>query len=326
MTESGSCIFPSLRKIEETESEYDETVNCEKAEYGNVEYASRGTKLLTHLGLNALRLNVSSSVLQLNTNNKFQVPNIVHFIWFANESKPFKFHHMLSVLSAHDKINPDLVLFHTNMEPIGHHWDRVRNLTKLRIVPRKPTQCLLGEKVKKPVYETSASDVDRVIILMEYGGIYLDLDVLSIRSFDELRKYPCTIGYENSDYVCGGIIICSSNSPFLLLWLNAFLDDYKVKKWAYNSGRVPQKMIKRYPDLVHIVPEKLHRPGYIERNKLYGEEKYNWRENYSVHLFSRMWPAEKKKALIEDVDGTDKSTFTKWNHTYGDIVRYILYE
>ena len=31
-------------------------------------------------------------------------------------------------------------------------------------------------------------------ILHEMGGIYLDLDTLVVRPFEDLRKYPCVIG------------------------------------------------------------------------------------------------------------------------------------
>ena len=56
---------------------------------------------------------------------------------------------------------------------------------------------LFNESIKKPKYDTSNSNVDRVNILREYGGIYLDLDVLVIRPFTELRKHVCTIGQWN---------------------------------------------------------------------------------------------------------------------------------
>lgn len=76
-------------------------------------------------------------------------------------------------------------------------------------------------------------------VLLEYGGIYLDLDVLITRPFDELRRqFACTIGREQETKACGSVIVCSRHSPFLLLWINSYIDDYRIEEWAYNTGQV----------------------------------------------------------------------------------------
>ena len=62
---------------------------------------------------------------------------------------------------------------------------------------RDPPTTLFNESIKAPLFETSNSNVDRVNIVREYGGIYLDFDVLVIRPFTELRKHVCTIGQWN---------------------------------------------------------------------------------------------------------------------------------
>ena len=78
------------------------------------------------------------------------------------------------------------------------------------------------------LHYTSHSNVDRVKVLMEYGGIYLDLDVLVTQPLDDLCRYPCTLGREQETKVCCSAIVCAKQSPFLLLWINAYLDDYQV--------------------------------------------------------------------------------------------------
>ena len=74
-----------------------------------------------------------SSTLPEDLPDNFLVPNIVHYIWYATEPKPFRFHHMLSVLSAHKILQPTVIYFHTNIPPVGEYWDRVSKLESLKV-------------------------------------------------------------------------------------------------------------------------------------------------------------------------------------------------
>ena len=131
------------------------------------------------------------------SDQEFQVPNIVHYIWYNTQPAPFQFHHMLSVLSVHKFIKPDIIYFHTDTPPTGKYWDRIQKLPELKINKRKPPHEAFNEKIKDPLYYTSHSNVDRVLVLMEYGGIYLDFDFIAVNSFDDLRRHVCTIGLES---------------------------------------------------------------------------------------------------------------------------------
>ncbi|ELT96741.1 hypothetical protein CAPTEDRAFT_196653 [Capitella teleta] len=252
----------------------------------------------------------------------FLVPNIVHYIWFTKSPTELKFFHMLSLLSAEKYLKPTAIYFHTNHEPIGEYWDEVkRKLTTLKVVPRQPTTCLFNEPITNPVYDTSQSDLDRLAILMEHGGIYLDMDVLVIKSFDPLRKYPCTIGLENPQRVCGGIIVCAADSVFLNLWIEHFLFDYKMWTWAYMSGIVPRKIAAHYPGLIHLEEEYLQTPNGDEIDKIWGNEQFDWTKHYALHLLWRVW---KTKALFM-VNEPDEAFIKKDNSSFSQIARRILH-
>lgn len=64
----------------------------------------------------------------------------------------------------------------------------IGGLIEIQVNLRNPPLTLFGEPVKPPMYYTSHSNVDRVKILTEVGGIYLDLDVIVTRPFDDLRR------------------------------------------------------------------------------------------------------------------------------------------
>ena len=252
----------------------------------------------------------------------FQVPNIVHYIWYNDKPSPFKFHHMLSVLSAHKFINPTEILFHTDNEPVGTYWDRVKKLPKFKVVKRAPPKTLFGEAVRPPKFYTSHSNVDRLKVLSEYGGIYLDLDVLVTKPFDELRRYVCTVGQEQETKACGSIIVCSNTSFFLYMWMNAYLDDYRIDEWAYNTGKVPFNLARRYPHLVNMEPTRLNRPNFNELDKIWGPNTFNWQDNYAVHIWYRLW--KDRSPHYKGVEPDEENVKTL-NNTFGQMARTILY-
>ncbi len=204
----------------------------------------------------------------------YWVPNIVHFIWYSDTRMPFRFHHMLSVMSAHRYIKPDVILFHTNMEPTGQYWDKVLALPSFQVVKRNYTLCINDHHLRNHTTKQGPSDVDRMRVLSENGGIYLDLDVMVVRSLDTLRRFPCTVGAElptmhGKQYVvCGAVIICSRHSQFLHHWRQSFIDDYRPEKWAYNSGSIPTRLWQKYPHLVHVEKKSFFRPGYRELDRI----------------------------------------------------------
>ena len=254
--------------------------------------------------------------------SEFLVPNIVHFIWFNTETKKFPFNSMLSVLSAHKLINPDIIYFHTNREPNGPYFQRIKQLPNLKVMYREPPATLFGETVKEPIFYTSHSNVDRVKVLMEYGGIYLDFDVIVTSPFEELRKYPCTIGLEQDTKACGSVIVCAKTSFFLYMWINAYLDDYRIEEWAYNTGQVPFKLARRYPHLVHVDKNRLNRPNFKELDMIWGPTEFKWEKNYAVHTWYRLW--KDTSPYYHGVEPNEENIKT-WNSSFGEMARTVLY-
>ena len=269
----------------------------------------------------------------------YWVPNIVHYIWYSETPQPFRFHHMLSVLSAHRYIQPEVILFHTNMEPTGEFWDRVRALPSLRVVKRQHTLCFNDHLVNTWSTKEGPADLDRMRVLSETGGIYMDLDVIAIRSFDPIRRFPCTIGLEKtvSPKVCGALIVCSNESLFLHYWRQQYVDDNRPLVWAYNTGQVPTDLWKKYPDLIHMENTSFLRPNYRELDQLWLDKPYHWQNNYAVHLWYHSWKHMNGffdscwfgSAGLKDwfFWGTEPSfeNIRTWKGTFGEMARYVLY-
>ncbi|CAH1777223.1 unnamed protein product, partial [Owenia fusiformis] len=254
---------------------------------------------------------------QINTTENFQykVPNIVHYIWYARKPIEWKFTQYLSVLSASKFIKPSKIMFHTNCTPIGHYWNRTTEIPNLEIIQRSPTSELFGVKVLF-FYMTSPSDIDRLLILNTTGGIYLDMDVITLKSFDPLRVYPFTMGSESLTTkvgLNGGIILSEPGSKFLKIWINNYVDDQR-SQWAYNSGRMADKLATRFPEDIHIEMTSLNRPSYLEVDQIF-VKKYNWHNNYAIHLLVRLW--KKHIPLETEINSSDT--------TFGEISRMVMH-
>ena len=256
-----------------------------------------------------------------NSQQRDLVPNIVHYIWFSNKDTIFPFHHMLSVMSAHKILKPDVILFHTNRPPTGSYWAIITALSSVKVIHRVPPRTLFGEQTKTPAFPTSHSNIARVDILLQHGGIYLDLDVIALKPFDVFRHYPCTVGMETDDgKVCGGLIIATNTSSFMYIWANAYLEDYRVSRYAYNSGEVPAKLVRRYPSLVHVVHTAFHRPNWTPREvkMIWGPLGFDWSDKFAIHLWYQVYRklGGKEPSLENIVD---------WPGAFGEIARFILH-
>ena len=172
------------------------------------------------------------------------VPNIVHYIWFPENphNNSLDFRQYLSILSVHKFIRPNHIYFHTNDHPGGFYWNLAEKIPEFKVVHRNPAKNVLGHNITfTPWYPQIVVDLERLLVLLEYGGIYFDLDVIALKSFSSLLQYDTTLGLENQWKICAGVIVSRPNAAFLKIWLHGFITDLKPAVYAYNSGIVSKE-------------------------------------------------------------------------------------
>ncbi|XP_064618985.1 uncharacterized protein LOC135482664 [Lineus longissimus] len=242
------------------------------------------------------------------------VPKIVHFTWGGKS--PMRFHQMVCFLSAYHVLRPKkIIVWYSMYYPTGKWWEFIKkNITNFQHVvnlrKKVDPDSIFGRAVHVPEHK---SDITRLQVLLETGGIYLDLDVLVLRPFDALLSYETTMGLENDYGLCNGIIIAKRNATFLRLWWEEY-KTFNDQQWSVHSVRLPCLLSKTYPWMIHIEADTLNRPNWHELDYLYGIKKYNWRKNYAIHLWFRKYGVEHDLESIKKVDST-----------FGQIFRYILY-
>ena len=120
------------------------------------------------------------------------MPNIVHFIRF-NKTE-YSFTDYVCLKAAFRNQNPDYIYVHTNVgdQFSGKYWDWIQNNTKLkariRVIPSEVPTKIYGQELSKGWQLHHGSDITRLRIIMQYGGIYLDNDVFVIQNLDKLYK------------------------------------------------------------------------------------------------------------------------------------------
>jgi hypothetical protein len=173
------------------------------------------------------------------------IPNIIHFIYVGG--RPFSFIHFLAVYMAKKINQPDRILFHHTELPCGHWWEKAKPLLTLN--PVEPVTEVYGNPVK---YLAHMADVIRLAMLKQYGGIYLDLDVISLRPFTSLRQHDFVMGIESGTGLCNAVILAKANSAFLHEWQQQYRS-FDATRWNYHSVLLPWVLAQKQPSLIHIV-------------------------------------------------------------------------
>ena len=250
-----------------------------------------------------------------------RIPSLVHLVWMARkQNESMQFHHFISFLSVMKRIQPSQIRFYYDNLPIGQYWDEILNL-----VNKTSTATLLLIKTENPRFiggkeikvNEHGSDVVRLDMIRQYGGIYLDLDVIIIRDLTSLMCYDMVLGEENPGNFPNAFMMAIPNSTFANIWWRTYLTDYRDHLWGYNSVEVPAKLAEQYPQFVHVEHKLLMHPNWTREELvyLYSENHvYNWKANYVIHLWYRMYGKYH-----------DPKTIRTLNTTMGQIFRELYY-
>ena len=76
------------------------------------------------------------------------------------------------------------------------------------------------------------SDVVRLYVLKEYGGIYMDTDMEVIKSLDKFLTLPAFFGFEIEDEISTGIIGSEPHNPFI----EKLYHDYDNRTFIQEDG------------------------------------------------------------------------------------------
>ncbi|MGN6495648.1 MAG: glycosyltransferase [Agriterribacter sp.] len=221
-----------------------------------------------------------------------KIPNILHFIYGLEKdfgNKPFSLAHYLAIKSACVVNRPEKIFFYYKYLPSGTWWDQTLEMIE-PIQISVPIQ-IFGNKL---CHFAHKADVLRLLILFKFGGIYMDIDTISIKSLQPLRIHQCVMAEETLSGevvgLCNAVILASKGNAFLKCWLSSyqtFRSKGRDAYWCEHSVLMPLHLSKLYPDLIEVLPENaFHYPSYTQENlQMLFEECSSFPDAYLHHLW-----------------------------------------
>lgn len=194
-----------------------------------------------------------ADILRPSPANETVIPNIVHYVWLGERS--LNYFAFLSLLSSLYVLNAEMVYIHGNFEPTGPHWDKIKHHIRVQFVLRDFPETVFDQSIK---FASHGSDYLRSDLLIRYGGIYTDWDVLWVHPIpDRLRQYelvacpdfPATGAFP--DVFNMGVLLAAKGARFMRYFLESY-HHYLNNHWSYNAIHMPYKVYEKHPDLLLV--------------------------------------------------------------------------
>ena len=139
------------------------------------------------------------------------IPKIIHYCWFGGNPLPDL---AKKCIASWEKYCPDYQII---------RWDESNyDLAACDYVRE-------AYEAKKWAFVT---DVARLDVLVNFGGIYMDTDVEVIRPLDSLLSYEAVSGFETEFQISTGLMACRKGHPLF----QEFLRDYDGKHFLNEDG------------------------------------------------------------------------------------------
>lgn len=246
------------------------------------------------------------------------------------------FIHYLAVMSAIYYIQPDKVFVYYDSEQEENiYWDIIKKYVELeQITP--PTE-FKGHVITAPQYK---ADIIRLEKLIERGGIYLDLDILVMKSFDEFLDNKCALtarpseALENSEKLAetqNSILLTEPHNPFIQKWYDT-MGDYISSdfEWSYHAVCLPAKILRENRDLLSGVKlldcDKYFLPFLwdVDTPYIFDSQQNNKREElnnyYTIMFFQTMVFDKYLRDLKPGYFRNNNNLFTEHFKQFGDEV------
>jgi mannosyltransferase OCH1-like enzyme len=257
-----------------------------------------------------------------------RVPRFFHFIYIAGGMK-FNMTHFLAIKTCFVVQKPDRIFLYNDREPVENEWwDKAKEYCTV-IKTTIPT-CVNRRGI---YYKQHQADLMRVNILEKIGGVYMDLDLLSLKPIDGSVVKPLyenkgdrnmyeeftVMCRESSEKLCNCFIVSRKGNPFLQKWIYEYENRYGEDKdyWGGLSVVAPNRLAETNKEIISILDRRVFLPFLYNDLRFFSEDiSESLGDSFGVHL----WETEAdKRGLIpgdREYFKNNDNTFTKLFESY----------
>lgn len=222
------------------------------------------------------------------------IPKIIHYCWLSNEPVPEEFAKYMETWKKHL----------SDYEFMQWDFDRFD----------KKSSKWVSQSFDNKKY-AFAADYIRLFAIYNYGGIYLDMDIEVLKSFDDLLKSEYMMAYERegAKFVEAGCMGAEKKSPFI----KDVLDYYINREFIKENGEYDMLPLPKI--MAQILCKKDYGISFMDwhtfTNKSYATgDVMPVERSYSIHHFSGSWKTPKEirfNAFKQKISKKLGSNFTR---------------
>lgn len=206
------------------------------------------------------------------------IPKKIHYCWFGGKEMPQLYKDCISTWK--EKM-PDFEIVEWNEDTID------RGVPYLEY-------CL---KEKKWGF---ISDYIRMYALYEYGGIYLDVDMESVKSLEPFLGYDCFLGYEDEGRLNTAVLGSIPKHSFCKNGMNVIEDRLKNKKPILIGPEIANASYAINSEGVTALPWNFfypYNPYAVTHDRKQLMHCYVGEDTYLIHHWGKSW----KMTLTEKI-------------------------
>ena len=256
----------------------------------------------------------------------------MHYVFGMTEDfghLPFGLPHYLSLLATTLYVKPARIHWHHRFLPpsTSAWWACAAPLLTPVQVPDVTT---IHGVAHPSLHVAHKADMVRLAVLLREGGVYLDSDVIPLRSLEEAlregRDGRVVMGREEAPGQAGlanAVILAPPNATFLRRWWAAYATFEPSKSWAYHSVILPRELAARFPgEVASLSGTSFFTPVWTQLRELYeADDGYSFVDNFAVHL----WTSQETKKYGGLAQLSVASVFAG-NGSFHRVARRILHD
>ncbi|MCR5146600.1 MAG: glycosyl transferase [Clostridia bacterium] len=202
------------------------------------------------------------------------IPKIIHYVWVGGKDKPEDVKKCIATWKKHCEGYEIKEWNESNFDINSHPFVKA------------------AYEQKKWAF---VSDYIRAYAVYTEGGIYMDTDVLVLKSLDGLLNNKAFVGFEDKDLPFSAVFGAEKNHPFV----KKIMDSYEDKEISFlpkdaNTFQVKKILVEEYQCKLGNVEQDLKDGIHVYKNQLLCKPSL---QSITIHVFTGSWLDKKRKCI-----------------------------